>query len=163
MRRALRGFLGGAAIAVQGCTDLAALNHHAVEFADVDGRVKTHGYARARTVPDVADADHGACERMAKVKPGDMLAQLHKRGRRIAGFGVQRVPVAVPELLGQKFQRLCVADGVSGRGQRLSQGFGLRLERVQRREGCHVHIFQIDADFALGACVANRPHKADVS
>jgi hypothetical protein len=33
------------------------------------------------------------------------------------------------------------------------------------REGKIVifHIFQLDADFALGACIANRPHKADVS
>ena len=81
MRRALRGFFGGAAIAVQGRSHLAARDHHAVEFADVDGRVKAYGYARARTVPDVADADHGASKRMAKIKPGDMLAQLHKRGR----------------------------------------------------------------------------------
>ena len=163
MRRALRGFFGGFAIAVQGRSHLAALNHHAFEFADVYGRIKTHAKPRAFAVPDAADADHGTRKGLPEVTPVDLLAQLDLGQSAIARQGVQRVPVAVPKLFGQKFERLGVGDRVPCVGQRVPQGFCLRFERVQRGELSHFHIFQFDADFALGACVANRPHKADVN
>jgi hypothetical protein len=50
---------------------------------------------------------------------------------RVAGLGMQRVPVAIPMLLGKKLQRLAVGYGVARRGQRLTQGLGLCLEIIQ--------------------------------
>ena len=79
MRRPVRGFLGCLTCPVDNCGDLATLDNHAVKFADVDRIVKTQSQLVARAVANIADPDHGARKRAAKIKPSDMLAQLHKR------------------------------------------------------------------------------------
>ena len=123
MRRPVRGFLGCLTCPVDHCGDLATLNNHAVEFADVDRIVKTHGQLVARAVANIADPDHGAHKRAAKIKPSDMLAQLHTRCGCIARFCVQRVPVTVPKLFCQQLKRLRMVYSVARAGQRLPLRF----------------------------------------
>ena len=119
MRRPVRGFLGCLTCPVDNCGDLATLDNHAVEFADVDRIVKTQSQLVARAVANIADPDHGARKRAAKIKPSDMLAQLHKRCGCIAQFCVQRVPVTVPKLFCQQLKRLRMVYRVARAGQRL--------------------------------------------
>ena len=55
MRCPVRGLFSGLPVTVESCRDLPSFDHHTVELADVDKRIKTDSQPDARLVPYITN------------------------------------------------------------------------------------------------------------
>ena len=138
MRRPVRGFLGCLTCPVDHCGDLATLNNHAVEFADVDRIVKTHGQLVARAVANIA----GPVAQAVRVYCPILRAACSSHGAQVVLPATQ-----------------AIAHGLSCGPCWPAIAVMILPAPLAHSRRVNLSSFRSDADFSLGACIANRPQK----
>ena len=129
MRCPVRGLFDRAPIGGQDHADLLAKVRKTVELHHINRFFKPQCHAGV-AVAKGRKGYHLALERLAQISPCHMLAK-RQRGRDIAQFGMQRVPVAQTMLACDQVQTLTMGQILTFGRKCLFQLFCLRFERVK--------------------------------